>query len=208
MMIEEVQTLWKQLNGPQAVAFVRSIFKYFKDAHDVNLSYLYGLNIQSTNEQHLNFIGTLMGIRRPFIQSELRYDKLLKFNEDLQEDDPQGFAEVYTDQDDVGGFFDSELSSEYQSDTELIPTEEYRFLLQVVSEQEGSFRSLRLIDKVASRFINKPISYTISYHPTIPGDIIIALSNPSGYRALLTKIVLNLFFLTAPTVHITVGGTA
>jgi hypothetical protein len=207
-MIEEVQTLWRQLNGPQAVAFVRSIFKYFKDAYDVNLSYLYGLNIQSANEQHLNFIGTLMGIRRPFIQNELRYDKLLKFYEDLQEDNPQGFGIEYTDVDDQGGFFDSTLSYNQQAGTELIPTEEYRFLLQVVSEQEGSFRSLRLIDKVASRFINQPISYTLSYHPTIPGDIIIALNNPSGYRALLTKIVLNLFFLTAPTVHIIVEGTA
>jgi len=199
-MIEEVQTLWRQLNGPQAVAFVRSIFAYFKDAYDDNLDYLNGLNIETANEQHLNFIGKLMGIRRPIVQSE-SYSKLLYFSDNLQSNDSQGLAKVYTDVDGQGGFFDTTDGFSSNENADILPIEDYRFLLKVVSEQEGSFRSLVLIDKIVSQFIPETITYKLSYHPTISGDIVVTLSSTAPYRTLLAKIVLNLFFSTVPTVH-------
>ena len=206
-MIEEVQTLWRQLNGPQAVAFVKSIFQYFKATYNDNLAYLNGLNIQTANEAHLNFIGTLMGIRRPFIQNELKYAKLLAFSNAHLLGDLQGFGIEYTDVDDKGGFFDSTEISDQEARTEVLNTEDYRFVLQVLSEQEGSLRSLQLIDRIVSRFIEQPVTYTLSYHPTIPGDIVVTLSNSMSYKALLTKVVLNSFFLTVPTIHIIVEET-
>lgn len=205
-MIEEVQTLWKQLNGPQAVAYVRSIFKYFKDTYDADLDYLSKLNIQTANESHLNFIGTLMGLRRPLIQNELKYGKLLAFSDTLLSNDPQGFGIEYTNMDDQGGFLDSTTGTNSEAGVEILSIEDYRFILQVLSEQEGSFRGFQIIDKIVSRFILPPVTYTLSYHPTIPGDIMVTLSNPTSYRALLTKIILNNFFLTAPTVHISAEG--
>jgi len=205
-MIEEVQLLWKQLNGPQAVAFVKSIFQYFKETYDSNLSYLNNLNIETANESHLNMIGTLMGVKRPFIENEIKYSKLLSFNSTLLSGDTQGFSTEYTNKDDQGGFFDTAISSD-EAGQEILSTEDYRHILQVLSEQEGSARSFQLIDQIVSRFILLPVTYTLSYHPTIPGDIVVTLSNPTQYRALLAKIVLNIFFLSIPTVHFVVEGT-
>jgi hypothetical protein len=207
-MLQEVQTLWRQLNGPQAVAYVRSIFKYFKDTYDANLDYLNELSIATANETHLNFIGTLMGIKRPIVQNEIKYNKLLSFSNTLLSDNSQGFSTDYTNEDDQGGFFDSADRTITEDATGLLDLEDYRFVLQVLSEQEGSFRSLQLIDRIIARFILAPVSYALSYHPTIPGDIVVTLSNSTAYRALLMKILLNMFFLTAPTVHVLVEGQA
>jgi hypothetical protein len=123
-------------------------------------------------------------------------------------DDSQGLSTDYTNEDDQGGFFDSADRTLTEDAMGLLDLEDYRFVLQVLSEQEGSFRSLQLIDRIIARFILAPVTYALSYHPTISGDIVVTLSNSTAYRALLMKILLNMFFLTAPTVHVLVEGQA
>lgn len=202
-MIKEQRFLWKQMDGPQGNGIVTAIFNYFKEKFNTTLNYFDTLSIATANEQHLMFIGALMGIRRPFVANAMYYDKLFKFTNTMLENEPSGFATIYTSAEGVGGFLDVDLSSYEDNDNyELLRLADYRYVLLKVAELSGQTHSMVLLDAIVSAFIPSNINYIFSYSNN---NIIVTFDGLAAYQMYLLRIVLNLFFFTSPYVELVVN---
>lgn len=138
-MINFIQSLWKQLNGPQITAVFRAIYDFIKEAFDDTMNYLNTLSIETATSEHLTFIGSLMGIPRPIISLFER--AFFFFTEAPEHNSNNGFSsldDIY-----VGGQF---TAKDYEPLYDIIPESIFRIILKTASLSEGEFGSLIFLD--------------------------------------------------------------
>lgn len=144
-MIAPINFLWKQFNGPQIIAFCRAIYNWLKNAFDPTLNYFNTFSIDTATDDHLTTIGTLMGVKRPLIDTS-GAEETFQFTA-TKESSINGFG---NDEKTFGGKFADVTKLEEQNT--YISDEYYRPLLKTISTGKGLPGSLILIDEICSYF--------------------------------------------------------
>lgn len=174
-MILPIKFLWKQLNGPQVMAFVTGIYNHLKAQLDPYLEYFNNLSLRNANSKHLNLMGTLMGIPRAFM--EAGSSEFFWFSLNSTQDPEHGFSETGGT---VGGRFTEIVHDDGRK--QYIPDAYYRTILQAAANSEGEPGSLVFMDDIISALrANNPNSWEFTFEdaPTTnrsSGDVNILLS--------------------------------
>lgn len=177
MILREAQFLWQQLDGPQAVAIIKAIFRYFRSFIQPIIDYFDGLVIANASSGHINLFGNILGVPRPLVWNtdDPYFARWFRHSDDVTESD-YGFSnpdDPYNPT--MGGL----LSEEYEEfiATERVPirTETYRSMLTLLSESDNEIGGLVLLDQYISLFFQST-EYTISW-PTeySAGDILVEI---------------------------------
>jgi hypothetical protein len=212
-MLLERNFLWKQLNGPQAIALVKAVWSFFKESPwcrykeqtwtlDKTLDYFNNINIDNCTDEHLLFIGTLMGIKRPVVTVPGIYDMLLKLQVLPQATgDYDGLSDEYNNVESQGGFLD-ELEGPHRPTTmEPIPFADYRKILKLVSQYQDNMKSLALVEDIVKYFVPSHLKYEFR-SDVILGDINIYFNGQSDYQFYLMSSAFEMFFKAVPRIHI------
>ena len=156
-MINPINFLWKQLNGPQITAYCQGIYLYFKKTYDDVLEYWKNFSIATANNSHLTFLGALQGIARPklavtgvqfFLFSEVPAEGTYYPHIPYTESD-HGLSDIHGDVSIGGKFIDiHDDPSHHPQDIIQIPPVLFRQILKSSSESKAAKGSLAWLDDV------------------------------------------------------------
>lgn len=150
-MIRPINFLWKQLNGPQITAIVKSLQQWCIGQFDALLEYFNNLNIDNAGTYHLSLMGQIANLARPFVS--IPDKNFFWFTAEPQKNFEHGYASL-EDRGIGGKFIDlQKLLDTYHG---LPLTDEYfRVLLKTYTNSEGEVGSLKLIDDIVYALMQK-----------------------------------------------------
>lgn len=180
MNIPPISFLWRQLNGPQVVAFCRAIFEWFRKLFDPNLNYWSNISIETAAEDYLTELGALAGMPRAVVE---RYenDPVVFTKEYYGPGSPAqgicgfGFSDGFKHgpSNNDGGRFNDVRDKKIRT---LISAATYRKALRAFCDSHGEVGSLVLLDDIMNSQLgegNPDNAYNFDYDTIAPGDIIL-----------------------------------
>lgn len=197
-MIQPIQFLWRQLNGPQITAITQAIYHWIKDMFDDILDYFKYFRISSATFEHLQTIGVLNSFPLPIL---VKYNgQFFFFTYEKEHDAEKGFASL--DDRSVGGKFSS---MEEHTKTEMyLDAESYRTLLQAVIEIDAKPNSLRYLDTICKTLVElngeEGAYYRFVYDERNPGSITVFLggenlwTDPTMSKALIETLAKTIYY--------------
>lgn len=180
MNIPPISFLWKQLNGPQVVAFCKAIYEYLREMFDTNINYWSGISIATAKDDYLIELGALAGFPRAIVE---RYpnDPVMFTKEYYGPGSAAGGICGFGFSDGLkhgpsngdGGRFNDVRDKKIKA---LIPANTYRRALEAFVHSDGEMGSLVLLDDIMGSQIgegNPDNAYNFDYNTVAPGDIIL-----------------------------------
>lgn len=150
-MIRPVNFLWKQLNGPQITAIVKSLQQWIVQQFDALLDYFNNLNIDRAGTYHLSLMGQIANLARPFVS--IPDKNFFWFTAEPQKNFEHGYASL-EDRGIGGKFIDLQALLDTYHGVPL--TDEYfRILLKTYTNSEGEVGSLKLLDDIVYALMQK-----------------------------------------------------
>lgn len=215
-MILPINFLWSQLNGPQVTAITQAVFNYWKTIFDDKLTYINTLSVETANDAHLTFLGTLANLVRPTIsEADTNY---FYFTEN-EETGNHGFSGNGK----TGGKF-AKLGEGQGNKKVLLDSEYYRSLLKSFINGEGEIGSLELLDDICYNLYILDMN-TTSAVPTYkftfmegdnipnnraPGDVFLDVGNSANWHNPLhvygvLKAVTESLYSPQPRVYVSIS---
>lgn len=193
-MIELDPRLPRQMNGPVINSFMQALGEELNPADQIN-AYLYGMSLETAQEQALESIGKIIGYPRPLMPAGFVDETKFLFGSlPLSENDfVNGFSQINTM---LGG----ELAGVSDLTTIYMSLPMYRRALRIMARIKANGITLENIDNIAS-LVNS--DYTISW--TDEGDITIHYTDQIGFSRVWVLSQLFFRLATAPQVLITAG---
>lgn len=198
------QLLWRQFNGPQAVALIKAMASFFQGMVQPHLDYFDNLGIGTANDAHLTFFGTVLGLPRPLVWNTddpywLRWFRVTE--EEVTSD--QGFSDpenpLFLG---VGGLLSEEYTEYADPERARVEPEKYRKMLEAISTGVGEIGSLALLDVLVSIFFDSD-EYTITQPGTLQaGDVLVTLMRDDEIAYTAVYAVTRLW---QPDTHVTVN---
>lgn len=186
MVLHPLRFLWRQLNGPIVTAIMTGLFKFVQSQINPALSYLSTFSIETATNEHLTFIGALLGLVRPVVA--FANEDTFFFTAQDEHNVEYGFS-LEAGQGQIGGHF---TGGDVPTGRErmLCPESYYRAILQGYLETDAEFTSIVFLDDILHKAwtllrVDEP-SYTIAFQEEAGasggyGDIRINLGPLSGW---------------------------
>lgn len=195
MNIPPIKFLWRQMNGPQVVAFCQAIYEWLRLRFDKNIDYWSNISINTATDEYLTELGALAGFPRAiterYTEDPVMFTKEyygpgsenggvcgFGFSDGLKHGPTEGVD---------GGRFNDVRAEKIR---ELIKADTYRRALHTFANSKGSMGSLKLLDDIMDCQLgegNPDNAYMFDYNTVSPGDIILNFYNvrewPDGVSA-------------------------
>lgn len=178
-MIQPIQFLWRQLNGPQITAITQAIYHWIKNMFDDILDYFKDFRISSATFEHLQTIGVLNSFPLPIL---IKYkQQFFFFTYEKEVDAEKGFSSLVDRS--VGGKFSS--MEEHTAEETYLDAETYRELLQTVISCDCRPGSLRYLDKICKKIKDldgtPSANYRYIYDDRNPGSITVDIGQDESW---------------------------
>lgn len=190
-MIQPIQFLWRQLNGPQITAITQAIYHWIKDMFDDILDYFKYFRISSATFEHLQTIGVLNSFPLPIL---IKYkQQFFFFTYEKEADAEKGFASL--EDRSIGGKFSS--MEEHTAEETYLDAETYRELLQTVISCDCRPGSLRYLDRICKKIkdlggVSADATYEYRYDERNPGSITVDIGYEGDWTdSMSVKAVIN-----------------
>jgi hypothetical protein len=180
------------------------------DEFDQLLDYFNKMSIDTSNVEHLDFIGKLMGFPRQKVIETGLFERIFRFTDIQSGGTPvqnnTGFSTSFALGD--GGFLDGQVAD---SGLHLMDSEIYRSTLKLLSNIGDGIRGLDLIDALCYDALTLSdgslIPYTISYDTEHSfGDIIITTPVTYTEKYIALQAMIGVYFRTIPSINFVFSG--
>lgn len=177
-MIQPIQFLWKQLNGPQIVGITQAVFEWIKQSFDGILDYFKYFHISRATFSHLKVLGIINNLPLPILVKYQEAYFFFTYNKEISQ--KRGFSSI--EDRSHGGKFSS-LQGHIKDEVE-IDEATYRALLETVISGPYFNRSLCYLDKVCSTLkrTSPNASYEFIYDLRNPGSITIDIGYEGDWK--------------------------
>lgn len=177
-MIQPIQFLWKQLNGPQIVGITQALFEWIKQSFDGILDYFKHFHISRATFSHLKTLGIINNLPLPTLTKYQQAFFFFTYSKEISQE--RGFSSL--DDRVHGGKFSS--LQEHIADVVEIDESTYRTLLDAVISDYCSNRSMHYLDKICSTLkrMSPNASYEFIYNLRNPGSITVDIGYESDWE--------------------------